>query len=64
MVRSPLKLLVNRQRCRNMANTEIKSKAICSDKEKAFLKDFQKLFYQCPIPDNEILENVALFLNR
>jgi hypothetical protein len=47
-----------------MVNTEIKTKLISSDKEKAFRKAFQKLFHQCPIPDNEILEKLALFLNR
>ena len=34
-----------------------------SEQEKALRKDLYKLFKKCPIPDNEFLDNLGLFLN-
>jgi hypothetical protein len=35
-----------------------------SDQEESFRKDFFGLFENCPIPENERLRNLGLFLNR
>ncbi|MDA9251650.1 crotonobetainyl-CoA--carnitine CoA-transferase [Alphaproteobacteria bacterium] len=43
---------------------EIKIKTSSSDTEQDLRKDFFRLFKECPIPDNEMLENLALFLKR
>ncbi|MFA6082405.1 MAG: crotonobetainyl-CoA--carnitine CoA-transferase [Patescibacteria group bacterium] len=47
-----------------MANKAIHTKVVSANHETELRRDFQKLFRDCPIPDNEILENLSLFLNR
>lgn len=42
----------------------ITTKDNISDKEEYFRTHFIKLFRDCPIPENEILSNLGLFINR
>jgi len=43
---------------------DIRIKSNSSEKEINFRKDFFKQFKDCPIPDDELLQNLGLFLNR
>jgi len=42
----------------------IKTKGYSSEHEMNFRKEFQQLFKRCPIPENEVLQNLGLFINR
>ncbi len=45
-------------------NKEITLKSNVSTKEKSIREDFYDKFTQCPIPSNELLANLGLFVNR
>lgn len=45
-------------------NKEIITKIYASDNEKDLRKDFVNTFKECPIPENELLENLGLFIKR
>lgn len=47
-----------------MKNPDIKTKNNWSENEQALREKFFKLFKNCPIPDNELLLNLGLFLKR
>lgn len=47
-----------------MKDQEIKIASGADPEDKKRRKEFLSLFRQCPIPDNEILHNLGLFLNR
>lgn len=42
----------------------IKTVTIASEREKGARQQFVELFNQCPIPENELLRNLGLFINR
>ena len=46
-----------------MKGKEIKTEPYKSDKEDKIRREFVKQFRNCPIPDNEILQNLGLFLS-
>lgn len=48
----------------NQAPQEIKAKWNASAKELLLREQFLKYFKECPIPDNEVLSNLSLFINR
>src|SRR3989344_5937056 len=47
-----------------MENNDIKIKGYGSEKEESLKKEFAQLFKECPIPENELLANLGLFLRR
>ena len=44
--------------------SKIKIETFPSDNEKSLRQDFFRLYKECPIPDNEMLSNLGLFLKR
>jgi len=48
----------------NQASQEIKAKWNASEKEVLLREQLIKYFKECPIPDNEVLSNLSLFINR
>jgi hypothetical protein len=42
----------------------LKTVTIASDREKSVRQRFIEIYQQCPIPENEILRNLGLFINR
>lgn len=47
-----------------MKKQDIKTRTQASDKELSLREEFFNLFKSCPIPENELLSNMGLFLNR
>lgn len=47
-----------------MNKNDIKIKEYSSSNEKSIRKNILKLFRECPLPDNELLSNLGLFINR
>jgi hypothetical protein len=45
-------------------NMEIRFKSYSSDQERAIRQDFVALYSKCPIPQNELMSNLALFTSR
>ncbi|MHB1530112.1 MAG: crotonobetainyl-CoA--carnitine CoA-transferase [Acidiferrobacteraceae bacterium] len=48
----------------NVISHEIKAKWNASEKEAQIRRQLVQYFRECPIPDNEILSNLSLFINR
>lgn len=48
----------------NQASPEIKTKCNASANEALIREQLVKYFDECPIPDNEVLANLSLFINR
>jgi hypothetical protein len=46
-----------------MKKRDISIKTFSSSEEKTIRENFVKVFKKCPIPDNEVLSNLGLFLN-
>ncbi len=53
-----------KQQTSNQAAPEIKAKWNASEKEKQIREQLVQYFRECPIPNNEILQNLSLFINR
>ena len=49
---------------RNKDSQKFKVNSKASEKELVFREQFLTYFRSCPIPDNEILDNLGLFMNR
>lgn len=47
-----------------MNKNDIKIKEYSSSNEKSIRKNILQLFRECPLPDNELLSNLGLFINR
>ena len=47
-----------------MNDEKMKTKSYLTEKEKDIRKDFYNLFKQCPIPDDEFLSHLGLFIKR
>jgi hypothetical protein len=43
---------------------KLKTVTIASERERSMRQQFIELYQQCPIPENEILRNLGLFINR
>ena len=47
-----------------MSTRAIKILNHSSEQEQSYINSFLDLFKDCPIPDNELLSNLDLFMNR
>lgn len=47
-----------------MRKQDIKTKGYSSPNEKSLREKFFKIFRDCPIPNNELLSNLGLFIKR